>query len=125
RAFFDGEECPPGSALNKTLHRALTRSAALVLVGSQDVDSPYVTMEVTTFGTTGRSIIPIDVNGALGGCHIGVIHERDLVWINENAAAFAVGVPSPDVVAGVEANFSYLKRNLRQRIEALLIAVIV
>ena len=125
RAFFDGEECPPGSALNKTLHGALRRSAALVLVGSQDVDSPYVTMEVTTFGTTGRSIIPIDVDGALAGCQIGVIHERDLVWINENGAAFAVGVPSPDVLAGIEANFSYLKRNLRQRIEGLLIAVAV
>jgi WD40 repeat protein len=125
RAFFDGEECPPGSALNSTLHRALTRSAALVLVGSHDVDSPYVTMEVTTFGTTGRSIIPIDIDGALAGSRISVIHERDLVWINENGAAFAVGVPSPDVVAGIEANFSYLKRNLRQRIEGLLIATLV
>jgi TIR domain/WD domain, G-beta repeat len=125
RAFFDGEECPPGSALNNTLNSALKRSAALVLVGSRDVDSPYVTMEVTTFGTTGRSIIPIDIDGALGASQIGVIHERDLVWINETGTAFDVGVPSPDVVAGIEANFTYLKRHLRQRIEGLIIAALV
>lgn len=125
RAFFDGEECPPGSALNQTLHSALARSAALVVVGSHDVDSPYVTMEVTTFGTTGRSIIPIDIDGALSACRMGVIHERDLVWINESAQAFSVGVPSPDVIAGIDANFTYLKRNLRRRIEALLIALLV
>jgi hypothetical protein len=50
--------------LNSTLERALARSAALVLIGSDDVASPYVTMEVSRFITTGRTIIPIDIGGA-------------------------------------------------------------
>jgi hypothetical protein len=125
RAFVDQEECPPGSALNQTLERALDRSAALVLVGSDDVDSPYVVMELSNFGKTGRTMIPIDIDGALSRTRLTLLHERDLVWINESAASLAIGVPSPDVLAGIEANFRYLRRNLRQRIEGVVIAALV
>jgi hypothetical protein len=125
RAFVDEEECPPGSALNNTLDRALTRSAALVLIGSDDVASPYVTMEVSRFMTTGRTIIPIDIGGALARSPITGLHERDLVWVDETTSALTVGMPSPEVLAGIEANFRYLRRNLRQRIEGVAIALLV
>jgi WD40 repeat protein len=53
------------------------------------------------------------------------LHERDLVWVDEVAPALTVGMPSPEVLAGIEANFRYLRRNLRQRIEGIAIAVLV
>ena len=125
RAFVDEEECPPGSALNRTLERALTRSAALVLIGSDDVASPYVTMEVSRFITTGRTIIPIDIAGGLARSQLSGLHERDLVWVDEASSALTVGRPSAEVLAGIEANFRYLRRNLRQRIEGVAIAMVV
>src|SRR6185369_2151597 len=62
--FLDFDELPAGNSLNKTLKRAISKSATLVIVGTgRAVKSRYVELEVEEFGKTGRPIIPIDIEG--------------------------------------------------------------
>jgi hypothetical protein len=126
-SFFDEKECPPGAALEATIKKAVRRSAALVLVGTSDaLDSEYIVRhELAEFAPTGRTMIPVDVGGDLRSKLPSIIAERDLVWIDETRDAFEVAVPSPQVAAGIEANFAFLKRNRRRRIEQLATAAVV
>src|SRR5918998_1572202 len=53
--FLDYEELPPGNSLNSTLRRALKRSAAVVVLGTEGaLASRYVELEVSEFARTGR-----------------------------------------------------------------------
>lgn len=118
--FLDFDELPPGNALNNTLKRAIRKSAALVIVGTERaVKSRYVELEVGEFGKTGRAIIPIDIEGTLAQTPWSVIKERDIVWIDEVQTALVKGVPSPTVADSIDKLFKYTRRNTRVRAQVL------
>jgi len=118
--FLDFDELPPGNALNNTLKRAIKKSAALVIVGTERaVKSRYVELEVGEFGKTGRAIIPIDIEGTLTETPWTVIKERDIVWIDEVNVALTRGVPSPIVADSIDRLFKYTRRNTRVRAQVL------
>src|SRR5215470_5449077 len=114
--FLDDDELPPGNSLRNTLKRALRKSATLVVVGTERAtQSRYVEMEVSEFSITGRTIIPIDIEGTLLSAPWSVVKERDLVWIDEVKAALTKGVPSPNVPDSIDKLFKYTRRNSRVR----------
>lgn len=118
--FLDYEELPPGNSLNSTLKRALRKSAALVVVGTERATkSRYVELEVGEFAKTGRAIIPIDIEGTLSETPWQIIKERDIVWIDELKAALGKGVPSPGVADSIDKLFKYTRRNSRVRAQVL------
>ncbi|HVF43993.1 MAG TPA: TIR domain-containing protein [Pyrinomonadaceae bacterium] len=118
--FLDYDELPAGNSLNSTLRRALRRSATLVLVGTERaVGSRYVELEVGEFASTGRAIIPIDIEGSLAEAPWAVVRERDIVWIDEARAALERGVPSPNVADQIDKLFKYTRRNSRVRAQVL------
>lgn len=118
--FLDFDELPAGNSLNRTLRRALRRSATLVLVGTERaVVSRYVELEVGEFSGTGRAVIPIDIEGSLAAATWPFVRERDLVWIDETRAALERGVPSPNVADQIDKLFKYTRRNSRVRAQVL------
>ncbi|MDT5270173.1 MAG: hypothetical protein QOH49_2359 [Acidobacteriota bacterium] len=118
--FLDYDELPPGNSLNNTLKRALRRSAALVVVGTERaVKSRYVELEVGEFAATGRAIIPIDMEGTLKEMPWPVVRERDIVWIDEVQAALTKATPSPAVADSIDKLFKYTRRNSRVRAQVL------
>jgi WD40 repeat protein len=113
--FLDQWGTPPGLELPKPLKRALHRSAALVLVGSEGViHSKAVEKEIRTFRRTKRMIIPIDFNGALQ-CAPWYELIAGLALTVESTEALATGSPSVAVVGRIEKSFVYTRRNQRAR----------
>lgn len=118
--FLDYDELPPGNSLNNTLKRALRKSAALVVVGTERaVKSRYVELEVGEFAATGRAIIPIDMEGTLKEMPWPVVKERDIVWIDEVKTALTKATPSPAVADSIDKLFKYTRRNSRVRAQVL------
>jgi len=114
--FLDYDELPAGNSLNKTLKRAIRKSATLVVVGTERaIKSRYVELEIAEFAKTTRAIIPIDIAGTLADPPWSVIKERDIVWIDEVAESLAKGVPSPNVADSIDKLFKYTRRNTRVR----------
>jgi WD40 repeat protein len=114
--FLDYDELPAGNSLNRTLKRAIKKSAAIILIGTEGaLKSHYVNLEVGEFAATGRAIIPIDFEGTLTNAPWPVIKERDLVWVDETKDALAKNTPSPPVADAVDKLFKYTRRNVRVR----------
>ena len=123
--FLDYDELPVGNSLNKTLKRALKKSAALVVIGTEGaLKSRYVELEVGEFTATGRAIIPVDFEGTLAAAPWSVIKERDLVWVDETKDALAKSIPSPPVADSVDKLFKYTRRNVRVRGQVIATAVL-
>jgi hypothetical protein len=114
--FLDYDELPAGNSLNRTLKRAVKRSATIIVVGTEGaLKSRYVELEVDEFARTGRAIIPIDFEGTLVDAPWEVVKERDLVWVDETKDALAKNIPSPPVADAVDKLFKYTRRNVRVR----------
>ncbi len=114
--FLDYDELPAGNSLNRTLKRAIKKSATIIVVGTEGaLKSHYVELEVGEFARTGRSIIPIDFEGTLANAPWPVIKERDLVWVDETKDALAKSAPSPPVADAIDKLFKYTRRNVRVR----------
>jgi WD40 repeat protein len=114
RPFLDETDLPVGSSLNSTLRRAINKSATLVLIGTEGAaNSRYVNLEIDEFFKTGRTIIPVDVQGTLEGASWTQIKERDIVWIEETSKAVERGVPSPVVAASIDKQFAFTRHNVR------------
>ena len=114
--FLDYDELPAGNSLNKTLKKAIRKSAILVVVGTERaIKSRYVELEIAEFSKTTRAIIPIDIAGTLADPPWSVIRERDIVWIDEVAESLVKGVPSPNVADSIDKLFKYTRRNTRVR----------
>jgi WD40 repeat protein len=123
--FLDYDELPVGNSLNKTLKRALKKSAALVVIGTEGaLKSRYVELEVGEFTATGRAIIPVDFEGTLAASPWSVIKERDLVWVDETKDALAKSTPSPPVADSIDKLFKYTRRNVRVRGQVIATAVL-
>ena len=104
--FFDSSELPPGEQLPTSLRRAIGRSKALILVGTEgSIDAPYVDLEVSTALDQGK-VIPIDVHGIRERVNSSVL--RELPWVNEEPG---VAVPSADVLARTNDYFHFTRRN--------------
>jgi hypothetical protein len=132
--FIDEEESPPGLSLGPTLEKALKKSASLVLLATERALSrPYISLEFEKFATTGRTIIPIKILGALTRNEEEVltrspwntINTRNLIWIDETDDAFARKNPSPPIADGIDKLFKYTRRNVRVRTEIIGTAVLV
>src|SRR5712692_6116647 len=102
--FIDEEESPPGSSLDPTLAKAVKKSAVLVLLATERaLTRPYIVSEFEKFAATERTIVPINILGALTRneedvltrAPWNIINTRKLVWIDETDEAFAKGNPSP------------------------------
>ena len=123
--FLDSDELPAGNSLNKTLKRALKRSATLVVIVTEGaLKSKYVELEVGEFTATGRAIIPVDFEGTLANAPWGVIKERDLVWVDETTDALTKNIPSPAVADSLDKLFKYTRRNVRVRGQVIATAVL-
>ena len=132
--FIDKEESPPGLSLGPTLEKALKRSAVLVLLATERaLTRPYIHQEFETFVAAGRKIIPINIldaltknnEEALATAPWKTIKEQKLIWIDENAEAFAKQQPSPPIADGIDKLFKYTRRNVRVRTEIIGTAVLV
>src|SRR5215813_5800547 len=132
--FIDEEESPPGSSLDPTLAKALKKSAVLVLLATERaLTRPYIISEFEKFAATERTIVPINILGALTKNEEealtrspwNIINTRKLVWIDEADDAFAKKNPSPPIADGIEKLFKYTRRNVRVRAEIISTAVLV
>src|SRR5438105_2110986 len=132
--FIDEEESPPGSSLDPTLAKALKKSAVLVLLSTERaLTRPYIISEFEKFAATERTIVPINILGALTENEENVltrapwniINTRRLVWIDETDEAFAKGNPSPQIADGIDKLFKYTRRNTRVRTEIIGMAMLV
>lgn len=132
--FIDQEEAPPGSSLDPTLEKALSKSAVLVLLATERaLTRPYIALEFQKFVSTGRRIIPINVSGALtendeealARTPWDIIKSRKLIWIDEADEAFAKEIPSPPIADGIDKLFKYTRRNSRVRTEIIATAALV
>ncbi len=132
--FIDEEESPPGSSLDPTLAKALKRSAVLVLLATERaLTRPYIISEFEKFAVTGRTIVPINILGALTKNEEealtrspwNIINRRKLVWIDETDEAYSKKNPSPPVADGIDKLFKYTRRNVRVRVERAALAMIV
>src|SRR5262249_26746569 len=126
--FIGKEESPPGSSLDPTLAKALRKSAVLVLLATERaLTRPYIVSEFEKFAATERTIVPINILGALTKDDEAVlskspwslITERKIVWIDEADDAFAKQKPSPQIADGIDKLFKYTRRNARVRTEII------
>ena len=132
--FIDEEESPPGLSLRPTLESALKKSAILVLLATERaLTRPYIALEMERFVPTKRTIVPINISGALTRNDEealtkppwNIINERNLVWIDETDEAFAKKNPSPPIADGIDKLFKYTRRNARVRTEIATVAAMV
>lgn len=132
--FIDEEEAPAGSSLDPTLVKALKKSAVLVLLATERaLVRPYIISEFEKFAATQRTIVPINIlealtrneEAALSKAPWKIIKDRNLVWLDEGADAFAKQNPSPKIADGIDKLFKYTRRNTRVRTEIIGTATIV
>jgi len=132
--FIDEEESPAGVSLDPTLEKALRKSAVLVLIATERaLTRPYVALEFERFTATNRTVVPINIAGALTNHDRAVlrtkpwnlIDSRKLVWVDETAHAFDAKNPSPPVADSIDKLFKYTRRNVRVRAEILGTAALV
>ena len=82
--FIDYEKVFPGDRLSGALKRAIRWSSVFVLVGTDNSrNSKYVTQEVDEFLKTGRAMVPIFLGVGLAKSEWAVIHDNELVWVDE------------------------------------------
>jgi len=92
--FLDRKELPYGGELTTSLRRAIRRSKAVILVGTETApQAHYVKVELAEVLANGRTkLIPIDVDGIRE--RLDDVDVRNLIWINEDAAAARTRMPS-------------------------------
>lgn len=122
RCFLDDNEAVPGRPLTDRLRKALLRSKMLVVVASPDLDqSPWVPQEIEIFDSTGRDIIPINVQSGLlkafqGDARFELLRTRDALWIDEREEIGPGSEPSSHVIGKLQKSFHYQKANRRLRL---------
>lgn len=117
RVYLDQLALPAGPGLPARLRRDLSRSTALILVGSPEcVASRGMRKELVTFQRTGRLVIIIDVQGTLkkATCRAGPWHRLNGVHCElEDPDAFGSSTPSDEVLAYIRKSFAFLRQELR------------
>jgi WD40 repeat protein len=119
--FIDHSELPPGEALTPSLKRALRRSKAMVLIATEEAArSSYVRLEVDTFLTFSRRIIPVVINEADTAAWPQL---ASIVFLVEDSDSYARGEPSAKVLNGLRTAFRFNRRAIVLRRAAALLAV--
>jgi hypothetical protein len=115
RCYVDQLESVPGVQIPRLVLRRLQRSTVFVLVGTNAaVQSKAVAQELDLFLLTRRPVIPISFaheveTSLLGQLLIG------LPLSEEPIESAATGVPSPAVLARVNASVNYTRHSVRMR----------
>ncbi|MGO4486600.1 toll/interleukin-1 receptor domain-containing protein [Rhizobium pisi] len=128
QVFFDRNDFTPGMNWVTIGDWSLRRTSQLVLIGTATVlRSSPVLREVTTFGRTGRRIIPIDVDGYLEPEKINVSKlapflPPELLRIRETAAGSANG-PSDETVNAIVRSFDSVRQDVRRGLIFAVIAI--
>jgi WD40 repeat protein len=111
--FLDRLEAQPDHNLPGRLRRRLRNATILVIVGSEAAaQSTFVAQEIAEFKKTGRTIVPISVDGAVEGA-IWYESIPGLPPEPETREALTSGNPSPNVISRIEKSFRYTRRNQR------------
>jgi WD40 repeat protein len=96
--FIDYEKVFPGDRLSGALKRAIRWSSVFVLVGTANSrNSKYVAQEVDEFLKTGRAMVPIFIGESLGKSEWTIIHDNELVWVDEPNAETPSAVVFDDI----------------------------
>lgn len=120
--FFDASELPPGEGLPSSLRRAIGRSKAFVLVGTEaSITAPYVNLELST-ALEGKKIIPIDVDGIRERVSSEAL--RELPWVNEDGEAGKTAGPSATVLERISGYVQFTRRNTITRRAVSAVAVV-
>jgi WD40 repeat protein len=113
--YVDQWGSAPGLELPTPLRRTLLRSSMLVVVGSPGAaQSENVEKEIRDFHGTGRSIVVIDVDGAVAGARWRPLVDG-VARISATGAELASGTVSPAVNNRVERSANFTRRTDRQR----------
>ena len=106
--FFDASELPPGEQLPTSLRRAIGRSKALVLVGTEgSINAPFVKLELSA-ALEKRKVIPIDLDGIRERVEQPKL--RELPWVNEVHVSGIEG-PSAAVLERISGYVLFTRRN--------------
>ncbi len=112
---FDQWGTQPGRELPEPLKKALRRSAMLVLIsGSAATRSSSVRKEVEEFLKTGRTIIPIDLDGTIATAPWWGLIEG-LPVSSETEDAIKSGDPSEEIVNRIDKTFNFNRKDQRLR----------
>jgi WD40 repeat protein len=113
--FLDASELPPGEQLPASLRRAIHRSKALVLVGTEGaITAPFVKLEVFT-ALEEKKVIPIDIDGIRERVELPAL--RELPWVNQERGSSELEGPSSAVIERISGYAQFTRRNaIMQRV---------
>src|ERR1041385_199686 len=121
RCYLDQLDAPPSEKTSAKVLRALHRSSALVIVGTEKAaTSDAVEEEVDFFSKLSRTILPIDVDGALAkarwrksisGLPLGI----------ESSSAVKSGRPSRQIINRIYDSAQFKRRNEQLRRAAFMV----
>src|SRR5262245_40906742 len=110
--FLDEEELPYGEKLKPSLERAIRRSEAFVLVGTEGATKAHhVAHEVKAALHRRKVFIPVDVHGVRS--HHQRLDLESLPWIVEPDRS--ARKPSAVVLEGIRRHFRFTRRNRMTR----------
>ncbi|MET0647658.1 MAG: TIR domain-containing protein [Pyrinomonadaceae bacterium] len=112
--FIDKLGTEPSHDLPDSLRKKIRSCTVFVLVGTQmAARSEFVEKEIAEFKQTGRTILPLDFGGAVGGARWYGLIPGLATESEQNPAALGTGNPSPNVLSFIEKSFRYTRRNQR------------
>src|SRR5262245_55855181 len=128
--FFSEDEAPVGNRLDDTLHKALLRSHALVVVANRAVldDPRWVRTEVEEFRKVwpSRPVVPISVGGVLQNADLSAsvsewLPYKGNIWVDDSSEAVATGLVSDGTINRLATAPKFRKANLRWRVTVVAI----
>jgi WD40 repeat protein len=117
--YLDQKALPRGEKLPRAIRRNLRRCSMLVLVGTKGaIDSQFVKIEISKFLRTGRTIVPLNVNGQLSAAPW-----REAPWTSlekvfqsdESKEAIEANTPSDSVVDYIKDTADFTRQDQRLR----------
>jgi WD40 repeat protein len=112
--FIDKLGVEPNHNLPPSLIKKIQSCKVFVLIGTEGASaSNFVAQEIEVFKKTGRTILPIDFNGAVGRARWYELIPGLATEMERNPASLETGTPSPNVISFIEKSFRYTRRNQR------------
>jgi WD40 repeat protein len=113
--YLDQFGTEPGETLPKAVQNIVRKSTVFVLIESRgSAASKSVQEEVKLFRSTGRPVIPIDVDGT-SKSRSWMRDLRGLPVACETTSCWEKGLPSDQIVTRIEQSFTYTRRSQRLR----------
>ncbi|HJU56310.1 MAG TPA: TIR domain-containing protein [Pyrinomonadaceae bacterium] len=112
--FIDKLGVEPNHDLPPSLIKKIKNCTVFVLIGTEGASvSKFVAKEIEEFKQTGRTILPVDFNGAVGRAHWYELIPGLPTEAEKDPAALETGNPSTNVISFIEKSFKYTRRNQR------------